>query len=123
MKKRLVLVIPLTIIICITISLVIYFNSNQYKLKKMNETMKNLGSSYYEEYYYPTLGIEKIKESKSIVITLDTIENTKIYENNEDLKKLDKCDKDNTYVKVTPKSPYKSTDYNFDINLDCEVET
>lgn len=120
MKKRLILVIPLTIIICITISLVIYFNSNKYKVKKLGEAMKNIGSSYYEDYYYPTLGIEKIKTSKVVVITLDTIENTSIYQNNDDLKKLDSCNKENTYVKVVPENPYKPTDYKIDIKLDCE---
>lgn len=123
MKKKLILIIiPMIIIICIIIGLVIYFNSNQYKLKGLENVIKKVGCSYYEDYYYPTLGIEKIKNNKSIVISLDTIKNTNFFQKNDDLNKLDICDKDNTYVKISPKEPFKSTDYSIEINLDCNFD-
>lgn len=120
MKKKVIIAALLTIIVCVVIGSIIYLNSNQYKEKDLEKSLESIGKSYYEDYYYPTIGVDKIKTSKSIVITLDTIKNTNTYRDNDDLKKLDNCDKDNTYVKVTPIDPFRNVDYKVEIILDCE---
>lgn len=125
----------LVIIVGIIVALVLLFNSKN-KEEKLEDILKNLGTDFYENFYYNQVGsnekerAEFLKKYKDIGIkvNLDNLfryqkeEPTEIITKfvNKDTKK--ECDRKNSMVIIYPKEPYGKTNYTMDSTLVCEDE-
>lgn len=121
MKRRVVSISIIVLIIGIIIGIILYLNSD-YKLNlDRKNNIESVGSEYYENYYYPSVGEDYIKKymDNSIKIPLSTISNSKDLNSKIKDKLFDKCDVNNTYIEITPVSPFKSDSYKIKVNLDC----
>ena len=121
MKRRVLLICIIVLIVGIIIGSILYLNSN-YKLSlDRKNNIQRVGREYYENYYYPSVGGDYIKKYKdnSIKIPLSTISNSNNLSVKIKDKLFDKCDVNNTYIEITPVSPFKSDSYNIKVNLDC----
>lgn len=120
MKRKVILISILILILGIITGNILYLNSG-YKLNlDRKNNMLKVGREYYEDYYYPSVGLEYVKRYKdtSIKIPLSTINNSNIKDKIKN-KLFDKCDYDDTYVEIVPISPYKDKDYKVEVNIDC----
>lgn len=126
-------------IVAIIISLIVTINLTNNKNKQeenneneLKELLKELGSKYYEEFYYVLAGkddksrkefISKYNET-GITTTLDNISKSvndiedKISEF-KNSKTEETCDKEKTIVKIIPKEPYGVKDYELEVALIC----
>lgn len=127
--KGVVLLIALLIVF-----VVIYLFSSGYfnKERKLTNSITNLGTNFYEDFYY-----KKISESGSdsqkfleqfgdvgIIVSLYNMEKNIGNDNESDIKVLNdaKCDKYKTTVTIYPKSPYKKDSYTMKANLECNLK-
>ena len=130
-KCNKVIIIAICAVVVIAIGIVLKFiNSDE---KKITNSIKTMGESFYTEYYYPSLSkdrdkkeLEKILSNfkdKGIKINL---KNLAIYNNGKYKKEIDsfknkdkKCNQTGTKVIIYPNSPYGKNDYKIDVELDC----
>ena len=122
--------IAVVVIIIATCSLV-----NKSNEKELISNMEKLGSQFYEEFYYPA----QEKSQKDIKAFIAKFENTGIKVNLENIAKIskvdkelveamvnsktkEKCDAQQTYAVIKPKSPYGKKDYSVEVTLECGFE-
>ena len=125
------------LIIIITSVLIMLGNKQQNESQKLLNELKQLGESFYEDFYYNQVG--KTEEEKraflekytdiGIKVSLDNLARSKKDESAEILKKFVnsetnvECDKTNSMVTIYPKVPYGKKDYRIDANLVCGFKT
>ena len=100
----------------------------------LNTSLKNMGESFYTEFYYTEISKNKSKSEVSeflekfkdvgIKINLDNLERYNDGKNKEEIAKFKNekgkaCNKTTTQAVIYPKSPYGKTDYRVEANLDC----
>ena len=99
---------------------------------KLETELKEMGKSFYEDFYYDLVvksnGVESISkfQSTGIKVDLDNLSRQKS-ENEEKIKdfvndKGEACNKENTKVVIYPKDPFGKTDYQLEVQLDCGFE-
>lgn len=95
-----------------------YYENNLYPAfinsKKLENASEDELSKAFEDYEREGWNI-KLRE----VLNYEFLENDKDYRPNFD-SEAEKCDTNTSTFKFTPKSPYKKTSYDLEINLDCE---
>lgn len=132
-------IVALIAIIVIIFSLIITIKLTQRKDKReetneivLNELLKDLGSKFYEQFFYVQAGsdsearkkfVEKYKET-GVTTTLDNISKSVsgIDEQISEFKNNitnEECDKEKTIVKIIPKDPYGVLDYDLEVTLVC----
>lgn len=136
-KKFSIILIISTIITIIILSLIVWIfvlNKDNKELKDNNklDTFKvellEVGSNFYEDYYYDTI----ISEEKNTFLSNYSVSGIKIDLNNLlqvfDKKEwkisneiINKCDKNKTKIIIYPKEPYNKKDYEIIIDLFCEL--
>lgn len=127
----------LVLLIIIVISLFMIFGGkSKNESQKLSKELKQLGISFYEEFYYKQIG--KTDEEKKaflekytdigIKVSLDNLARYKKNETETILKKFvnsktnTECDKNSSMVIIYPKEPYGKNDYRIDANLVCGFE-
>lgn len=136
--QKLVIVAIIAIIVII-VSLIVTFiltskknESSETNEIVLNDLLKDLGSDFYEQFFYVQAGknskdrkkfVAKYKET-GITTTLDNI-NKSISGLEDKIREFknsvtdEECDKDKTQVKIIPKEPYDVKDYELEITLVC----
>lgn len=125
------------LIIIITSVLIMIGNKQQNGSQKLLNELKQLGESFYEDFYYNQVG--KTDEEKraflekytdiGIKVSLDNLARSKKDQSGDILKKFVnsktnvKCDKTNSMVTIYPRDPYGKRDYRIDANLVCGFKT
>ena len=121
MRLKVVLISLGVMTIGIIVGVILYLNS-EYKLNldRKNNLLK-VSNDFYENYYYPSVGDNYVKKYKDngLKISLSTLKNNNGINSKINSKLFKKCDEDNTYVEITPASPYKSSDYKAKVKLSC----
>ena len=128
--------VALLVIIVIVSLLIIFGNKPKNESQKLSNELKQLGVSFYEDFYYNQIG--KTDEEKKaflekytdigIKVSLDNLARSKKDESEEILKKFvnsktnTECDKTNSMVTIYPREPYGKKDYRIDANLVCGFE-
>lgn len=137
-RKKLAIVALIAIIVIIvslviTISLTSKLNEKrETNENELTELLKDLGSKFYEEFFYIQAGkdnksrkefVEKYNET-GITTTLDNMTKS-VTEAEEKISEFknsitnEECDKEKTIVKIIPKAPYGVNDYELEITLVC----
>ena len=127
-------VLALILLIVGLVILVPKFTYNQEK--ELTKELKDLGKSFYEDYYYN--GLAKTDEEKiefvsrykdlGIKVSLSNAARVKVNETDEILKKFvnkktgEDCDADSSMITIFPKEPYGVKDYSINVNLVCGFE-
>ena len=104
--------------------------------EELNQLLKQLGSEFYEEFYYDKVGnnleerknfLEKYKDI-GIKINLENLSRYNSEQNKDSLAKFvnkktnQECDKTNTMVIIYPTEPYEKNSYTEEIKLICGFE-
>ncbi len=121
MRLKVILISLGVIVLGIIIGVILYLNS-EYKLNlDRKSNLIKVSNDFYENYYYPSVGEDYVKKYKdnSLKISLSTLKNNNRTNSKIKSKLFKKCDEDNTYVEITPVSPYKSGDYKAKAYLSC----
>lgn len=136
-KKLLMVVSAVLALILIVVIVILLLNGNkQSQSQKLSNSLKDLGISFYEEFYYNQIG-KNDKERKEflakykdigIKVSLDSLSRYKKGETEEILTEFvndetkKECDKTNSMVIIYPKDPYGKKDYSIDAMLVCGFE-
>ncbi|MBR2833339.1 MAG: hypothetical protein IKE75_02790 [Bacilli bacterium] len=133
-NKKIAIIGGIIAAVAVIILCVVLFShkSNQAQLE---DNLKKLGTSFYEDYYYPSQKesqkdvkkfLERFKDN-GIRINLTNL--AKVSKIDQDLikemknsKTNKKCNYDETYVTIYPKAPYKKTSYKLETTLKCGFE-
>lgn len=127
----------IVLLVIIVISLFMIFGGkSKNESQKLSKELKQLGISFYEEFYYKQIG--KTDEEKKVFlekytdigikVSLDNLARYKKNETETILKKFvnsktnTECDKNSSMVIIYPKEPYGKNDYRIDANLVCGFE-
>lgn len=123
----------LVAIIGIIVAIVLLIGSKN-KEEKLENILKDLGTDFYENFYYNQVGTnekeraEFLKKFKDIGIKV-SLDNLFRYQKEEPKEIIAKfvnketkkeCDRINSMVIIYPKDPYGKTDYTIDSTLVCE---
>lgn len=137
-KTNLIIIIGVVVLIVVAIVLATIFgkgNGNQERV--LNAKLKELGTNFYENFYYDQLGEsqeereETLKKfsDKGIKIDLDNLIRLNS-DNSEDLKSIfvnkktgSSCDAKSTKVIIYPKENYGKKDYKIETVLECGFKT
>lgn len=122
------------LVLIITLSLFMIKKDNQEE--ELTTILKELGSEFYEEFYYDKVGnnleerrnfLEKYKDI-GIKINLDNLSRYNSEKNKEKIEQFvnkktnQECDKENTMVIIYPNDPYEKDSYKEEIKLICGFE-
>mgnify|MGYP004504579899 CR=1 FL=1 len=122
------------LILIMMLSLFMFKKDNQEE--ELNQLLKQLGSEFYEEFYYDKVGnnleerkkfLEKYKDI-GIKINLENLSRYNSEQNKDSLAKFvnkktnQECDKTNTMVIIYPTEPYEKNSYTEEIKLICGFE-
>lgn len=137
-KKRIFIISGVVLaLILLVVGLVILVPKVTYSQEKeLTKELKDLGKSFYEDYYYKGLGntdeekIEFVSRYKDlgIKVSLGNAARVKVNETDEILKKFvnkktgENCDADSSMITIFPKEPYGAKDYSINVNLVCGFE-
>lgn len=134
-KVKRVIIAVLIFLLMIVVSLISInvFGTSDYQ-EKMNKRLEEVGKIYYEETFYnrfennaerneylkkfEDLGF-KVNLTSIISSYKDSKERDKIVKKFTPKKDSDKCDFDNSFVTIYPKSPYSKSDYKIDVKMEC----
>lgn len=134
MKFDLKIIGGILLVLIITLSLFIIKKDNQEE--ELTTILKELGSEFYEEFYYDKVGnnlgerknfLEKYKDI-GIKINLDNLSRYNSEKNKEKIEQFvnkktnQECDKESTMVIIYPNEPYEKSSYNEEIKLICGFE-
>ena len=136
-KKHYYIIGGIILLLIVIISLFLIFNNHsKNESQKLTKELKELGISFYEDFYYNQIG--KTDEEKKtflekytdigIKVSLDNLARYKKDESEEIIKKFvnsktnQECDKTNSMVIIYPKEPYCKKNYRIDTNLVCGFE-
>lgn len=136
MKKILDFIKKYYIYIIIMIVLLIgifFFLLKNNQETKLTNILKNMGISFYEDFYYEKSGIEIEAKVEYLSAYKDTgikinLDNLSKYNSEENAKKLknfwnrktkESCSLEDTKVIIYPREPYGKTDYEIKTILDC----
>lgn len=137
-KTNLIIIIGVVVLIVVAIVLATVFGKgtgNQERV--LNAKLKELGTNFYENFYYDQLGEsqeereETLKKfsDKGIKIDLDNLIRLNS-DNSEDLKSIfvnkktgSSCDAKSTKVIIYPKENYGKKDYKIETVLECGFKT
>ena len=121
------------LVVLITVVTIVAFGGSGNQEKKLNAKLEELGTSFYEEFYYDQLGdTQEEKEAvlkkftdKGIKIDLDNLLRLNS-ESSDEIKALfvnkktgSSCDSKNTKVIMYPKEKYGKKDYKLETKLVC----
>lgn len=136
-KKQCYIIGGIVLLLIVIISLFLIFNNHsKNESQKLSKELKELGISFYEDFYYNQIGktddekktfLEKYTDI-GIKVSLDNLARYKKDESEEITKKFvnsktnQECDKTNSMVIIYPKEPYGKKDYRIDANLVCGFE-
>ncbi len=134
-KKMLVIGGGVLAVIIITILFVIIWTSGN-SAKKLENSLKEMGKDFYENYYYDQTGKTQEERAKflakyasiGIKINLDNLGRYNSNINKEKIaefvnsKTKESCNKENTKVIIYPKESYGKNDYTLEVELDCGFE-
>lgn len=139
LKKRTIIIasIVLAVVVIAVVLSFILLRGGESQEKKLENLLKDIGTEFYEEFYYKQIAsddekrTEFLKKYKDIGIKV-SLDNLSRYKKEEESSKIlkpfvnsetkEECDKTNTMVIVYPKEPYGQTDYTIDTNLVCGYE-
>lgn len=122
------------LVLIMMLSLFMFKKDNQEE--ELNQLLKQLGSEFYEEFYYDKVGnnleerknfLEKYKDI-GIKINLENLSRYNSEQNKDSLAKFvnkktnQECDKTNTMVIIYPTEPYEKNSYAEEIKLICGFE-
>lgn len=136
-KKHYYIIGGVVLLIIIIISLFMIFgHRSKSESQKLSNELKQLGISFYEDFYYKQIG--KTDEEKKaflekytdigIKVSLDNLARHKKDETETILKKFvnsktnTECDRNSSMVIIYPKEPYGKKDYRIDTDLVCGFE-
>lgn len=134
MKFDLKIIGGVLLALIITLSLFIIKKDNQ--KEELTTILKELGSEFYEEFYYDKVGnnleerknfLEKYKDI-GIKINLDNLSRYNTEQNKEKIEQFvnkktnQECDKESTMVIIYPNEPYEKNSYTEEIKLICGFE-
>ena len=117
------------IIVLVILVIVNPFVSADKKHQKQLETrLKEIAKDYYENRYYNTIGKDDearkafVKEyaKHGIIMDLANIARANPEEEKNILNEFDGCDTQESLIKIYPKEPYGSTNYNVEVELKCD---
>ena len=133
-KTNLIIIIGVVVLIVVAIVLATVFGKgtgNQERV--LNAKLKELGTDFYENFYYKQLGSSQEEKEevlkkftdKGIKVDLDNLMRVNS-ENSEELKELfinkktgSACDTKNTKVIIYPKENFGKNDYKIETVLEC----
>lgn len=132
-KKEILIIggVVLAVIVAIVLGIVIF--SKKSNEKQLEGYMKELASSFYEDFYWKGAGntdaakaefLGKYAES-GIKIDLDNLSRYNGEKVEELVSKMvngktkKECNRENTKVTIYPKEPYGKSDYTVEVTLDC----
>ena len=126
-KIGVIVLVALLVVVAAGFGLSYAFNPS--KKSKLETELKEMGKSFYEDFYYDLVvnsnGVENIKkfETTGIKVDLDNL-SRQSNESKEKVKdfvndKNEECNKNNTKVIIYPKDPYGKTNYELEIQVDC----
>lgn len=132
-KNVIIIVVIVVLAIIVGVVLGLGRKSNE---KELDSSLKEMGKSFYENFYYEQVGSSADERSSllskfttvGIKIDLDNLGRYNDGEFKDEIEKFknsktnDKCNKTNTKVIIYPKSPYGKTDYTVKAELDCGFE-
>ena len=138
LKNKLFLIIGGAVILLLVLLVVLFitFTNKGNESKRLSSSLKELGISFYEDFYYKQVGttdkekkefLEKYKDL-GIKISLDSLsrhnkEKTEAIIAEFVNKKTDEeCDRNNSMVVIYPRDPYGKKDYSIDAILVCGFE-
>jgi len=142
-SRKNVLIIKLSIMAIILLFIIFGFIFNKMNLfakVDLKESLKEMATDFYENFYYNQVGqlendeVDKTKfleEFKSVGIKI-SLKNLEEYDDGKYVEEIAKfvnsktkkpCNKYNTRATIYPKEPYGKTDYEIEINLECEAGT
>ncbi len=122
MKKK-IIIISISVILLIGISILIMINMNGTNIS-LEQRLTIIGEEFYEEFYYPPISDKEELgnyEEIGIKINLDNLSNA-VYKDiniDDEVDYFKNCNFENTMVTIYPKTPYKISDYEINIKLDC----
>lgn len=124
-KKKLAIIASiLLVLLVIVVVLVVMPKKDNNNEETLEESLKKLGVEFYEEKYYTTFeDVTKLANYKDTGLNISlTNLNVTLPISTEIKEKLDdeKCNLDNTKIRVYPTSPYGAKDYKIEVELACE---
>lgn len=131
-KKGIIAGVIVLVLIAVAVLLIVLCGGKKSNEKELTANLEKLGGQFYEKFYYPA----QEKSQKDVKAFIAKFEKTGIKVNLENISKISsvdkeliegmvnsktkkECDKVNSYVVVTPKSPYGAKDYTVKAILSC----
>lgn len=133
LKNKKVLIAVGVILVIVIIVVFIMMMPNTSSQKKLEDTLKEMGQDFYENYYYDQTGTTDEEKANflskystiGIKINLDNLGRYNSEENEEKIAEFvnpetgEPCDNENTRVIIYPKENYGKTDYELEVELVC----
>ena len=127
-----VIIVAVIVVVAIVVGIILGLGKRSNE-KELETSLKEMGKSFYENFYYEQVGSSSEERSSllskfstiGIKIDLDNLSRYNDGEFKKDIEKFvnsktgEKCSKTNTKVTIYPKSPYGKTDYTVKADLDC----
>ena len=129
--KEIVAILLLIVLVMFLICLLL--KGENYTTLKMDEELRKMSSSFYEDYYYDD--VSKGKSDEELKEFLKKYENVGLKVNLKNLLDYNEeyddviarfklngkeCDKEYTKAVIYPKEPYKKSDYKIETIIDCQ---
>ena len=127
-----VIIVAVIVVVAIVVGIILGLGKRSNE-KELETSLKEMGKSFYENFYYEQVGSSS-EERSSLLSKFSTIgikidlDNLSRYNDGEFKKEInkfvnsktgEKCNKTKTKVTIYPKSPYGKTDYTVEADLDC----
>ena len=128
MKNKKIVLMVVIALFCALILIICYkkISSSSREETKLNQELSDLGSDFYQNFFYQQLTEEELKTYASVgkTINLDSLDkyamtinrNTDMFVNS---KTKEGCNTTNSKVTIYPVEPYKNTDFNIVVSLEC----
>ena len=132
LTQKIIMGVIITSAIVVVIAVICSFTLNTENVIKSG--ISTLSSNYYQNYIYKSLSDNNSGKTDLMKSAIQTYKDTGLaavplrvlLKFNQENAKLDtsliteRCDQDNTYVKIFPESPYEATSFRAEYNYSCE---